>query len=146
MAQPVILSCQQRKFSFTYCVATNRRLCIAHIAGLPERQLNALHTFWYSCLLNYHSLENQVAQGRSPHPPSRHLLCPWLAGLAHCAGQGSIDRFPELMGIKFVVTGFGKFQGVEENPTEVLVSDLSALLQQGLLKLHGAGAALRAKL
>ena len=45
------------------------------------------------------------------------------------------------MGIKFVVTGFGKFQGVEENPTEVLVSDLSALLQQGLLKLHGASAA-----
>lgn len=42
------------------------------------------------------------------------------------------------MGIKFVVTGFGKFQGVEENPTEVLVSDLSALLQQSLLKLHGA--------
>ena len=42
------------------------------------------------------------------------------------------------MGIKFVVTGFSKFQGVDDNPTEILVTDLSSLLQQDLLKLHGA--------
>ena len=41
------------------------------------------------------------------------------------------------MGVKFVVTGFSRFQGVDSNPTEDLVADLSALLQQGSLKLHG---------
>ena len=41
------------------------------------------------------------------------------------------------MGIKFVLTGFSRFKGVDDNPTETLIGDLSGLLQQGLLKLHG---------